>query len=59
MADQKGRKPVIIASSIILGLSAFVFGFSVHFAMAILTRFLVGAANGKSCNIYAGFSEGK
>ena len=51
VADHKGRKPVIIASSIILGLSVCVFGFSVHFAMAILTRFLVGAANGKSHNL--------
>ena len=57
IADHKGRKPVIIASSILLGLSSAVFGFSTHFAMAIMVRFVVGATNGKNvlylCCVFA------
>ena len=47
-ADYKGRKPVIITSLLLLGVSTAFFGFSVHFAMAIIARFLVGITNGKS-----------
>ena len=47
VADLKGRKPILIASSILLGLSVAVFGFSTHFAAAIVARFVVGITNGK------------
>ena len=47
VADRKGRKPVIIASCLLLGLSSAAFGFSVHFAMAVVFRFGVGLMNGE------------
>ena len=47
VADRKGRKPVIIASCLLLGLSSAAFGFSVHFAMAVIFRFGVGLMNGE------------
>lgn len=47
MADRKGRKPVMIISAVCLGLSTLSFGFSVNFAMATVTRLLVGFFNGE------------
>ena len=47
IADRKGRKPVIIVSVILVGLTSAIFGFSVSYEMAIITRFLVGLTNGK------------
>ena len=46
MADCKGRKPVIIASLVGFALGALLFGFSVNFAMAFVTRFLTGLFDG-------------
>jgi MFS family permease len=48
LSDRKGRKPVLIISSICLLLSTLLFGFSVNYAMAVVTRFLVGCSNGKN-----------
>ena len=47
-ADYKGRKPIIITSLLLLGVASASFGFSVHFAMAIVARFVVGATNGRT-----------
>ncbi len=47
LADYKGRKPTIIASLLLIGLSAFVFGFSVNYGMAIAFRFAAGLFNGE------------
>ncbi len=47
VADHKGRKPVIIISCILVAVSSLAFGFSVNFAMAIISRFLIGFLNGK------------
>lgn len=47
ISDRKGRKPVLIVSSLCMGLSTLMFGFSVNFAMAVLSRFLQGLANGE------------
>ncbi|XP_064400483.1 uncharacterized protein LOC135346700 isoform X4 [Halichondria panicea] len=46
LADYKGRKPTIIGSILLVGLSAFVFGFSVNYGMAIAFRFASGLCNG-------------
>ena len=46
IADRKGRKPVILASLVLMGLSVAIFGFSVDFSMAVIFRFLVGFTNG-------------
>ena len=37
----------MIASCLLLGLSSAAFGFSVHFAMAVVFRFGVGLMNGE------------
>ncbi len=42
MADQKGRKPVMIISGVGFGIFILLFGFSLNFAMAVVTRFLMG-----------------
>ena len=47
IADRKGRKPVIIVSVILVGLTSAIFGFSVSYEMAVITRFLVGLTNGE------------
>ena len=47
IADRKGRKPVIIVSVVLVGLTSAIFGFSVSYEMAIITRFLVGLTNGE------------
>ena len=47
ISDRKGRKPVIIASNICMGLSTLMFGFSVNYSMAVAARFLMGFSNGK------------
>ena len=47
LADYKGRKPTIIGSILLVGLSAFVFGFSVNYGMAIAFRFASGLCNGE------------
>ena len=47
IADAKGRKPVLIVSSILSAGMSVVFGFSVNFPMAVFTRFLAGLLNGK------------
>ena len=47
IADAKGRKPVLIVSSILSAGMSVVFGFSVNFPMAVFTRFLAGFLNGK------------
>lgn len=46
IADSKGRKPVLVVSNILLGLSSLAFGFSIHIAMAVAFRFSVGLTNG-------------
>ena len=46
IADQVGRKPVVIVSMFLVGLSSGAFGFSVTFGMAVFLRFLVGLFNG-------------
>ena len=57
IADSKGRKPVLIISSILLGLTSAGFGFSVTFTMAVLLRFFVGLFNGIPGSIKAVLSE--
>ena len=57
VADIKGRKPVVIVSSILLGLAAGGFGFSVTFTMAVFLRFLVGLFNGIPGSMKAVLSE--
>ena len=47
VADAKGRRPVIITSCLMVGLSSAVYGFSVNLAMAIVFRFGVGLMNGE------------
>ena len=47
LSDSWGRRPVLIISVILLGLSSLSFGFSVNFAMAVCMRFMVGLTNGK------------
>ena len=47
IADAKGRKPVLIVSSILSAGMSVAFGFSVNFPMAVFTRFLAGFLNGK------------
>ncbi len=52
LADWKGRKPVVIASIVLTGLSAFVFGFSINYEMALILRLAAGLSNGEfSCMI--------
>ncbi|KAH9311290.1 hypothetical protein KI387_026325, partial [Taxus chinensis] len=45
-ADKYGRKPVIIIGAISIIVFNTMFGFSVNYWMAILTRFLLGSFNG-------------
>ena len=47
LSDSWGRRPVLIISVILLGLSSLSFGFSVNFTMAVCMRFMVGLTNGK------------
>ena len=46
LADRRGRKPVIIASSICIAVCCLMFGFSINFAMVMIARFLIGFFNG-------------
>lgn len=46
ISDFKGHKPVLIISAMCMGLSTLLFGFSVNFAMAVVSRFLMGFTNG-------------
>ncbi|CAH9145353.1 unnamed protein product [Cuscuta epithymum] len=46
LADRYGRKPVFIFSTISVVIFNTLFGFSVNFCMAIITRFLLGSLNG-------------
>ena len=47
IADRKGRKPVLLVSILLTGISSLAFGFSVNFPMAVILRFLSGLANGR------------
>ena len=51
LSDQIGRKPVMIISGIYFGISTLLFGFTVNFAMAVVTRFLIGFGEGMILNI--------
>nr|GMD40610.1 protein ZINC INDUCED FACILITATOR-LIKE 1-like isoform X1 [Ipomoea batatas] len=46
MADRFGRKPVIIFGTTTVVIFNTLFGFSVNFWMAVITRFLLGSLNG-------------
>ncbi|CAH9086948.1 unnamed protein product [Cuscuta europaea] len=46
IADRYGRKPVILFGTISVVIFNTLFGFSVNFWMAIITRFLLGSLNG-------------
>jgi MFS family permease len=46
IADNIGRKPVVVISILLTGLASGAFGFSVTFEMAVFLRFLVGLFNG-------------
>jgi MFS family permease len=46
IADSHGHKLVLITSSLLVGLSTLVFGYSVNMYMAVITRLLVGFFNG-------------
>ena len=48
LADRKGRKPIILVSNILGAISTVAFGFSVNFAMAVVTRVLMGFTSGES-----------
>lgn len=45
IADHYGRKPVICMCCVALSIFSLLFGFSSHFWMAILSRFLIGCFN--------------
>ena len=47
IADCIGRKPVLIASGVMLTLTSILFGFSVNFVMCVLARFGMGLSCGK------------
>ncbi|KAL8159649.1 hypothetical protein V2J09_001186 [Rumex salicifolius] len=57
LADRYGRKPIIILGTISVVIFNTLFGLSVNFWMAILTRFLLGAFNGLLGPIKAYASE--
>ncbi|XP_068659656.1 protein ZINC INDUCED FACILITATOR-LIKE 1-like [Aristolochia californica] len=46
MADRYGRKPVIMIGSVSIVVLNTLFGLSTNFWMAVITRFLLGSANG-------------
>ena len=52
IADHKGRKPVLIVSLLLVGLSTAMFGFSVSFEMALIVRFLAGLFSGKQLWVF-------
>ena len=47
IADSKGRKPVLVISSILMAVFSIGFGFSVSFPMAVIMRFMTGFTNGE------------
>ena len=47
LADRRGRKPIILVSSVCVAISTIAFGFSVNFAMAVVMRVLMGITSGK------------
>ena len=47
LSDSFGYKPILIISSLLLGLMSVLFGLSVNFPMAVATRFFLGLVNGK------------
>eukprot|EP00731_Ephydatia_muelleri_P025325 Em0017g408a len=57
IADYMGRKPVLIASGVLLAVSTFVFGFSINYEMAIVFRFLIGVSNGVAVAARAAISD--
>ncbi|CAI7992238.1 Protein ZINC INDUCED FACILITATOR-LIKE 1 [Geodia barretti] len=57
LADKKGRKPVVIVSCVLIGLSSAAFGFSVQIYMAVVFRFFVGLFNGVAGTVKAIISE--
>nr|XP_043634335.1 protein ZINC INDUCED FACILITATOR-LIKE 1-like isoform X1 [Erigeron canadensis] len=46
VADRYGRKPVILLGTLTMVIFNTLFGFSVNYSMAIITRFLLGLFNG-------------
>ncbi len=46
LSDSLGYKPVLIVSSVLVGIVSILFGLSVNFAMAIAMRFTLGLVNG-------------
>ena len=46
LADAKGRKPILVAVTLMYGLASASFGFSVHIGMAFVTRVLMGFFDG-------------
>ena len=46
IADTKGRRPVIIISTILMSICSLTFGFSVNFWLAVGCRCLMGFCNG-------------
>ena len=47
LSDWTGRKPVMLANLVIVGLSSFLFGFSVNFPMAVAMILSQGLGNSK------------
>ena len=57
LADKKGRKPVVITSCVLIGLSSAAFGFSVQIYMAVVFRFFVGLFYGETLVLRMGIPE--
>ena len=47
LSDLTGRKPVMLANLVIVGLTSFLFGFSVNFPMAVAMILSQGLGNSK------------
>ncbi len=50
LSDRKGRKLVLVVSSICMAVCILAFGFSINFAMAVALRFINGLLDGKACS---------
>lgn len=49
MADVKGKRPTLVASTVAVMLSTLAFGFTYNFKWAVTMRFMQGASSGQIC----------
>ena len=47
LSDRKGRKPIVVLTVLLIGLSSIIFGFTTNLYFAFCTRLLAGLVNGK------------